>query len=40
MNFALELVLTSLGMIYLIVIVAEIIWKIQSSIGSKDHGSN
>lgn len=30
MNFAVELLLTSLAMIYLIVIVAEIICKLQS----------
>lgn len=33
MNFALELLLTSLAMIYAIVIVAEIAWKIRSFIG-------
>ena len=33
MNFALELFLTTLGMIYAIVIVAEIAWKLQARFG-------
>lgn len=40
MNYAVELTLVTLGMIYSIVIVAEIIWKVQSSRGSKSNGSN
>jgi hypothetical protein len=33
MNFAVELFLTALGMIYFIVIVAEVIWKLQANFG-------
>lgn len=33
MNFALELFLTTFGMIFFIVIVAEIIWKLQTLYG-------
>jgi len=32
MNFAVELFLVALGMIYLIVVLAELIWKIQTRI--------
>lgn len=32
MNFALELFLTSLAMIYLIVVIAEVAWKVQGHI--------
>ncbi len=35
MNFALELFLTALGMIYAIVIIAEIIWKVQARFGGE-----
>jgi hypothetical protein len=35
MNFALELFLTTLVMIYTIVIVAEIIWKVQARFGGE-----
>ena len=33
MNFALELFLTAAGMIFFIVIVAEVIWKLQAHFG-------
>jgi hypothetical protein len=36
MNFALELFLTTLGMIYFIVIVAEVIYKLQTHFGGDD----
>jgi hypothetical protein len=35
MNFALELFLTTLVMIYTIVIFAEIIWKVQARFGGE-----
>lgn len=40
MNFATELFLTSFGMIFFIVIVAEIIWKLLTHFGGSRNGSN
>jgi hypothetical protein len=36
MNLALELFLTAMGFIFAIVIIAEIIYKLQASLGGKD----
>tara|TARA_B100000035_G_scaffold240687_1_gene209034 strand:- start:310 stop:420 length:111 start_codon:yes stop_codon:yes gene_type:complete len=36
MSLALELFLTALGMIFLIVIVAEGVWKVQKIVGKRD----
>jgi len=40
MNFALELFLDSVAMIFFIVIVSEIGWKILSRFGGDKNGSN
>lgn len=40
MNFALELFLISLGMIYLIVIIAELLSRIPKFFGEKTDGSD
>lgn len=40
MNFALELFLTSCGMIFFIVIAAELVRKLIAKYGGTDNGSN
>ena len=40
MSLALELFWTALGMIFLIVIVAEGVWKVQKIVGKQDDGSD
>ena len=40
MNFAVEFFLTATGMIFFIVIVGEIVWKLLTHFGGDRNGSN